>query len=149
MSDEGVPFDDDEDLYRRLESGWVLPDGQIAAAAIDLQGTSVDRGARSTIDECFARRRPSETAVAAIKYSDALQSFPHPDPEVAGFCTRVWPCSEGDNPAHCEIRVHQDGHPGSDSRPPGHKQLRAKIKAELAARMRLVKPPVHSDEDEF
>ena len=77
---QGDPlFTAEEPLYRRLREDWIDLNGCVRDAAIDLQGTSVDRGRfRSDPSDCVADAAPHFVAVGAISFGDIPDQFDAP-----------------------------------------------------------------------
>jgi hypothetical protein len=77
---QGEPaFAAEEQLYRRLLEDWIDANGRVRAAAIDLQGTSVDRGLFiGEPSDCLAGAAAHFVAVGAITFCDIPDQFNAP-----------------------------------------------------------------------
>jgi hypothetical protein len=140
---QGDPaFADDEQLYRRLHEDWIGIDGRVRTTAIDLQGTSVDRGLFvGEPSDCLTRGDPDEVAVAVIAFGDIPARFEVP-PEKPGapaakpYDSVVVYKPLSNNVAHSEIRFCRPGE--TENSKPSSPALKSQIRGLLAERLRVV-----------
>lgn len=138
------PFADEERLFRRLRADWV-EDGRVQPDAIELPKTSTDRelfasDPRATLE----RGTRFETGVAAIRFGDVPDEFRYEASPVVYECVVVH-CPEGGNAAHSEIRIRPVGE--VEPRKPNSAAFKARIRDELASRMRVVVAPTALDDE--
>jgi hypothetical protein len=133
---QGDPaFAADEQLYRCLRDDWIDTDGNPSEDAIDLQGTSVDRGLFvSAPPECLTRVKAHFVAVGVIAFGDIPDRFDAPPAKPYESVVVYKP--ENGNDAHSEIQFWRPG--GTKASEPGSDAMRSKIKGDLAERMQLV-----------
>lgn len=82
-------FAADEQLFRCLRADWIGVDGRANAEAIDLQGTSVDRGLfAGEPADCLTRGAAHFVAVGAIMFDDIPDQFSAP-PAKASIALRT------------------------------------------------------------
>jgi len=132
------PFADEEKLYRRLNADWIDSHGRVRDAAIDLLGTSVDRGLFGGPQECLARAGADIVAVGAIAFGDIPSRFDAPP--AASYESVVVYEPEHGNDAHSEIQFWRAGDSGPTK--PKSNPMKAQIREQLAARL-----VVHRRED--
>lgn len=132
---QGEPaFAAGEQLYRRLREDWIDANGRVRDAAIDLQGTSVDRGLFiSEPSVCLAGADAHFVAVGAITFGDIPDQFDAPPAKPYKSVVVYKP--ENGNEAHTEIQFWQVG--DTEASRPKSNLLKSKIRGALAERMRL------------
>jgi hypothetical protein len=129
------PFEAEEQLYRHLYEKWIDAGGRVRDAAIDLQGTSVDRGLfAGEPSDRLARGDADVVAVGAIAFGDIPSQFDAPPAKPYESVVVYKP--ENGNDAHSEIQFWRAGE--SEPSKPQSKPIKAQIREQLAARMRVV-----------
>lgn len=150
------PFGPAERLFRRVPASAALPDGTVTPDGVhDVPpGASVDRELLSTAESSYAlamahARNPTvEIVIAEIAFADIPDTFSEEGVEtvcesVVAYLPVDRPASDTrpayKNPAHSEIQVRKLGETESAEKI-GSPALKAKIRSEIAARMRVVYP---------
>lgn len=141
---QGEPaFAADEQLYRRLRGDWIDSNGQVSEDAIDLMGTSVDRGLYVREPQaCLTGVGEHITAVAAIAFGAVPDRFEAPPstqfgaPPPKPYESVVVYKPESGNIAHSEIRFCRPG--ATESSKIKSDPMKSLIRGLLAERMRLV-----------
>lgn len=111
---------------------WVDSGGRIREAAIDLQGTSVDRELlRSKPSDCLAG---AAVAVGAIAFCDIPDQFSAPPAEP--YESVVVYAPEHGNMAHSEIQFWRAG--ATTASRPKSNLIKSQIKEAILKRMRIV-----------
>ncbi|HEU4731677.1 MAG TPA: hypothetical protein VFT22_27465 [Kofleriaceae bacterium] len=127
-------FAADEQLFRCLRADWIGADGCATAEAIDLQGTSVDRGLfAGAPPNCLTRAAPHFVAVGAIVFGDIPDQF-HASSAKPYESVVVYKPENG-NEAHSEIQFWRAGDTGPSK--PQSNLLKSQIRGMLAERMRV------------
>jgi hypothetical protein len=128
--DEPIP--EDEALYRGLHPDHF--EGQVVLpAAIDSQGTSVNRHKYNPDPQAAISKTRGETGVASV----CVRNFPAPLKTTSGsvFKFRADDRPTEENPAHAEIGVEKDSTPVGRIKNPVY---RSQLKALLADKMRVL-----------
>lgn len=129
------PFEIDEQLYRRLYQGWVGPGGRVRDAAIDLQGTSVDRSLfAGEASQWLALTDADVVALGAITFGELPSEFNAP--RATSYETVVVYKPEHGNKAHSEIQFWRVGE--SEPSKPSSNPIKAQIREQLVARFRVL-----------
>ena len=129
------PFAAEEQLFRRLLEDWIDTGGRVRDAAIDLQGTSVDRGLfRGEPSDCLADAPAHFVAVGAITFRDVPDQFAAPP--ATPYESVVAYAPEHGNVAHSEIQFWQVGATAASK--PRSNLIKSQIREEIAKRMRVV-----------
>lgn len=136
------PFEADEQLYRHLYEKWIDAGGRVRDAAIDLQATSVDRSLiAGEPSDSLARADADYVAAATIAFADIPSRFEAPpeNPKAkppTPYDSVVVHKPENGNDAHSEIQFWRVG--DSEASKPQSKPIKAQIREQLAARLRVV-----------
>ncbi len=133
---QGDPaFAAEERLFRRLPGDWIDTAGHVRPAAIDLQGTSVDRGLFiSDPSDCLAGAAAGFVAVGAITFCEIPDRFDAPPAEP--YESVVVYAPEHGNVAHSEIQFWRVGDTGPSK--PKSNLLKSQIRGRIAEHMRVV-----------
>jgi len=133
---QGEPvFATEEQLYRLLREDWIDNSGRVIDAAVDLEGTSVDRSRfRDDPSDCLLDAAMHFVAVGAITFGDIPDQFDAPSAKP--YESVVVYMRENGNDAHSEIQFWQAG--DTKASKPNSKVLKSRIREALAQRMRIV-----------
>jgi hypothetical protein len=133
---QGEPaFTAEEQLFRWLLGDWIDTDGRIREAAIDLQGTSVDRGLfRGQPSDCLVGAEARFVAIGGITFDDIPDQFNAPPAKPYDSVVVYKP--EHGNVAHSEIQFWQVG--ATEPSKPKSNLIKSQIKETLLKRMLVV-----------
>jgi len=134
MTREVHGFDDDEELFRRFTEQELDGDA-VMESAIQLQGTSVERGRFATVAQVMQRATiPEQKFCGVVRNNELPVGIEVPGGAVFDFYAEDLP-EEGD--WHAEIRHRAQGK-NFDRSKPKSSNSRSTLKRQLARRFRVL-----------